>query len=102
LRQIDSYHAEARKAIADYISKAQTAKVNKDGVTSGAKSLPSNQTSRTPGSRQPAFSSPEKLKEHLEYVRQERKKAEEQLRLEAELAEEQKRLWDARANCKNL
>jgi transcriptional regulator with XRE-family HTH domain len=96
LRQIDNIHAEARKAIADYINKVTQGKVNRAGVTESARSVNTNTKSSHPGSRGDLLSDPAKLKERLEFVRKERKKTEEQLELQAELDRERKLYWDAR------
>lgn len=97
LSQVDAFHAKAREAIADWFANNYKAKPNAAGVTSAPRKISDNQTSRTPGSRGDLLPSPEKLRDHLEWVRTERKKAEEQVRLEAELATERKLLWQARS-----
>jgi hypothetical protein len=95
LKQQQELYKSGLKAIEDYLAKITSAKVNRAGSTESARTVRTNDTSSHPGARGDLLSTPEKVKEHLEFVRRERKKAEEHLQLQAELERERKALWDA-------
>jgi hypothetical protein len=95
LKDQQSIYRQAIAHIDNYLANVQRGKVNRDGVTSGPRSVNTNDKSSHPGSRGDLLSAA-KLKEQLEFVRKERKKTEEQLELQAELKKERRLYWDAR------
>jgi transcriptional regulator with XRE-family HTH domain len=92
LRQVDNFHRLAREAIADYISQAQKAKVNKTGSTEGNRTVDSKSTK--PGPRGDAFRVKDRAS-HLAFLEKERAKAEKELALEQAIQLQRKELLNA-------
>ena len=94
LRQIDSYHKQAREAIADYLNKAQKAKVNRAGSTEPARRTSDNADSCRPGPRSDKFTvKPQQL---LDYLQRDRQKVETELAIQQEINAERKKALNAR------
>jgi transcriptional regulator with XRE-family HTH domain len=86
-----------RSAIAEidrYLAGIQRGKVNVTGTTSGPRTVPSNQTSRTPGPRAALLSVDPN--EHLAWLQKEKQLAEEELELQKKIKAEQVAAFNAR------
>ena len=100
LRQVNNLHKQALDILNAYTSKIQKARPDPAGVTSGPRKIADNTTSRTPGPRGDLLSDPDKLREHLVFVKREREKAEETVKLQRQLEKERELMWAARVDVK--
>jgi transcriptional regulator with XRE-family HTH domain len=100
LKAQQSIYRQAIAHIDNYLANVQKSKVNKDGVTDAPRKANTNTVSSTPGPRGDLLSDPDKLREHLAFVKREREKAEETVKLQRQLEKERELMWAARVEAR--
>lgn len=91
LRLIDAIHADARKAIADYVAKAQRAHPNANGPTEIPRKVNSNADSSKPSPRASTLNTKPNPRHLLAYLKEEQARIEADLAIEEQIAEERVR-----------